>query len=326
MPVSALYPVSVFVRIVEAKSLTEAAKRLGISPAATSKNLSRLEERLGVRLVNRTTRKLSLTDDGAVFFERCQHILADMEDAETVLTQRRAAPSGRLRVQMPVGFGRAVLAPLLARFDERHSQLTINVEFSDRVVDLTEDGIDVLVWNGERSDSSLVARKLCDIHYLTVASPQYLARYGEPKSPEDLINHRCLGYYVPHTNRCREWHFARNGQPFTQEVSGSLNMNNGAALLDAALGGVGIARVAMFLAADAIRTGRLRIVLQDYLSRGPTVWVGYLARPHLSPRIRALVDFLAAEVPSHVASAYTPTLPGRRRKPRSTAGSLRRRV
>ncbi|OGA48775.1 MAG: hypothetical protein A3G24_12130 [Betaproteobacteria bacterium RIFCSPLOWO2_12_FULL_62_13] len=300
-----LYAISVFVRIVEAKSLTEAAKRLGISPAAASKNLSRLEEKLRVRLVNRTTRKLSLTDDGAVFFERCRHILAEFEDAETMLTHRQTAPRGRLRVQMPVGFGHSVMVPLLVQFAELYNELTINVEFSNRVVDLAEEGVDVVVWNGERRDSSLVAKRLCDIHYVTVASPKYLERFGEPRTPEDLRHHKCLGYYVPHINRCREWNFVCDGQPLTQEISGGLNMNNGAALLDAAIRGVGIARVAMFLAADAVRTGQLRVVLRDFISPGPTVWAGYLARPHLSPRIRTFVDFLTAAVPAQVSTGLT---------------------
>ena len=309
-----LHAISVFVLIVEAKSLTAAAKRLGISPAAASKCLSRLEETLRVRLLNRTTRKLSLTDDGAVFFERCRHILAELEDAETMVTRRQITPRGQLRVQMPVGFGRSVMTPLLGRFAELHKELTINVEFSDRVVDLAEEGVDVVVWNGQVRDRSMIARKLCDMHYVTVASPTYLESYGEPKTPTDLRDHKCLGYYVPHMNRFREWNFVINDKPVAQQISGCLNMNNGAALLDAAIGGLGIARVSIFLASDAVRAGQLKIVLDDFIAPGPTVWVGYLARPHLSIRIRTFVDFLTTAVPPQVMNGLMPEVGKSRRR------------
>lgn len=292
-----LQAISVFVRVAEAKSFVAAAKRLGLSPSAASKSVTRLEQRLAVRLLNRTTRSVSLTEDGNTFFERCRHILGQLEDAETAVTQEQSQPRGRLRVLMPPGFGRAVLVPVLAKLAERYEELVVDVEFSGRVVDLAEEGVDVVICIGELRDTRLVARKLCDVRYVVVAAPSYLARYGEPRTPEDLARHRCLGYHIPHTHRYRDWNFSLGKQRLSKHISGRLNMNDGAALLEAAVDGAGIATVASFLVADALRSGKLRVILRDYVSVGPPVWIAYLERRHLSGRIRAFVDFVSAHVP-----------------------------
>ncbi|OGA50405.1 MAG: hypothetical protein A3F74_27355 [Betaproteobacteria bacterium RIFCSPLOWO2_12_FULL_62_58] len=298
MPQNPLHAISIFVRVAETKSFTKAAKHLGISTSGVSKSVTRLEERLGVRLVNRTTRSVSLTDDGATFFERCCQILGELEDAETAVTRRQTKPRGRLRVQLPVGFGLKVLAPYLAQFAELYPELVVDVEFSSRVADLAEEGIDVVVRIGDPGDTRLVARKLCDICYVTVASPGYIARYGEPKTPDDLQRHRCLGFYIPQTNRYRDWSFISAGHHHSKSISGNLNMNSGQALLDAAIAGAGIATVGTFMACDAVRAGLLRIVLREYVPpAGPPIWLGYLERRHLSLRIRAFVDFLTTHIP-----------------------------
>jgi LysR family transcriptional regulator for bpeEF and oprC len=186
-------------------------------------------------------------------------------------------------------------------FADQHSELTMDVELSGRVVDLADEGVDIAVWNGQRRDSTIVARKLCHVHYVTVASPQYLARYGEPETPADLQRHRCLGYFFPHVNRYREWNFVDDGEPVAHHVSGSLNINNGPALLAAAIGGAGIAMVAAFLAADAVRDGRLKVILRDFIFSGPTFWIGHQARRHVSLRVRTLVDFLTLNVPARIS-------------------------
>ncbi len=288
--------ISVFVRVTEAKSFTEAARRLGISPSGASKAITRLEDRLGVRLVHRTTRSVSLTDDGTAFYERCRQILAELEDAETALTRRRIKPRGRLRVQMPVGFGWRIVVPLLAQFVELNPELVVDAELSDRVPDLADEGLDAVIRIGDLGDTRLIARRLCDLRFVTVASPDYLRRYGEPKTPDDLKRHRCLVYYVPQTNRYREWNFMSNGVRFSRSLSGSLNINNAQALLDAAIGGAGIANVATFIAHDAVRAGLLHVVLRDYVSVGPMVSLVYLERRHLSPRVQAFVDFLTSRI------------------------------
>jgi len=297
--------IAVFVRVAEARSFTAASQRLGVSPSAASKCVMRLEERLGVRLLNRTTRSVSLTEDGTTFFERCRQILAEIEDAEIAVTHAQQRPRGRLRVLAPAGFGRGILVPVLARFAQHYPELVVDVEFSGREADLVEEGIDVLVRIGDLRDSRLVARKLCDIRYVTVASPDYLARHGEPRTPADLAQHQCLGHLMPHTNRYREWRFAEGRRRTSRAVSGRLNMNDGAALLEAAIHGAGIATAATFLVAPAVHSGALRVVLREHVAVGPAVWVAFLAQRQLSSRIRAFVDFLAAEIPLAAAEAAT---------------------
>ncbi len=290
-----LHAILIFVRVAEAKSFIAASRRLGISPSGVSRSVTRLEKKLGVRLMNRTTRSISLTDEGQTFFERCAQIVHELEDAETVITQKQLRPHGRLRVQMPVGFGRRVLVPYLVQFAQLYPELTVDVEFSDRPVDLAKEGLDAVIRMGTLADSSLVVRKLCDTRYVIVASPGYLAHYGTPTTPDDLEDHRCLGYYIPQTNRYREWTFmsTRSGKP----IWGNLNMNNGDALLHAAMADGGLAMVATYLAADAVRAGELQVVLREYISVGPPVSVGYLERRQLPSRTRAFVEFLIAQVP-----------------------------
>lgn len=292
-----LASMATFVRIAEMKSFSAAANQLGMSGPAVSKALARLERRLGVRLLNRTTRKVSLTDDGRAFFDRCRQILTDVQDAEELLTSRRVSPRGRLRVQMPVGFGRRVVLPALPDFLARHPELTIDVELSDRIVDLAEEGLDVAIRIGEIPDSRVIAKKLCVIRFVTCASPTYLARHRAPRTPEDLQNHLCLPYWVPQTGRYREWHFARDGTPFSLLVTGRLNINNSEALIDAAVAGAGIVSVATFLAAQAVSAGELKVVLREYVTDGPPVSVVYLPNRHLSARVRTFLEFLSTLIP-----------------------------
>lgn len=292
-----LNTITVFVRVVESRSFTAAAHRLGISASGVSKSVSRLEKELGVRLVNRTTRKVSLTEDGVSFFERCRQILSEIEEAETALTRARAAPRGKLRVQMPVGFGRRVIVPALADFIARYPELVVDVELSDRVPDLAEEGLDAVVHIGQLGDSRLVARRLCAIRHVTCAAPEYLRRYGEPATPDELDKHRCLAYVYPYAGGYRDWQFSYNGKRFSKVVSGSLNVNNGESLLEMAVAGAGIAAIGTFITAEAIAAGKLKIILRDYIADGPTVSVVYLPNRYMLPRVRTFVDFLGDLVP-----------------------------
>lgn len=290
--------ISVFVRVAEARSFTVAARKLGITPSGASKAITRLEDRLGVRLVHRTTRSVSLTDDGTAFYDRCRQILGELEDAEAAVTRRRARPGGRLRVQMPVGFGQRILVPLLAQFVEQYPELVIDAELSDRDPDLADEGLDAAVKIGDLGDARLIARRLCDLRFVTVASPQYLERYGEPRTPDELEHHRRLVYYIPHTHRYREWHFSSDGVPYSRAYTGTLNLNNSQALLEAAIAGAGVANVSTFIAHDAVRAGTLKAILRDHVGVGPAVWVVYLERRHLSPRVQAFVQFLTDRIPA----------------------------
>jgi LysR family transcriptional regulator for bpeEF and oprC len=291
-----LNALTVFAKVAETRSFTTAAQRLGLTASAVSKSISRLEQELGVRLLHRSTRLVSLTNDGASFFDRCRHILAEIDDAESALTLSKATPQGRLRVQVPVGFGRRVVVPELLRFTKQHPGLVVDAELSDRAIDLAYEGIDAAIQIGEPSDVRLVARKLCTLSFGACASPDYLARHGEPATPEELDRHHCLAYMLPMTGNYREWQFARNGQPFAKTVSGSLNMNNAESLLEAAVAGAGITMISDFIAAEALRTGKLKRILTDYVAPGPPVYVVYLPGRNLSPRVRAFIDFLTEVV------------------------------
>ncbi len=297
MSTDLFHGMSVFIRVAETRSFTAAGTRLGLSPSAVSKAIARLEERMGARLLYRNTRKVSLTDEGKALFERGRQILSEMEDLESVLSRRRAKPRGRLRVQMPTAFGRRVIMPLMAQFAEQNRELVIDVELSDRIPDLAEEGLDATVRSGDLRDSRLIARKLCDVKYVSVASPAYIAKHGEPLIPADLDKHRCLGSYTPHTHRYRDWNFISQVGVLAKPMHGQLNVNSAEALLDAAILGVGIATIATFLAAEPIRRGLLRVLLKDYMPPGPTVWVVYPERAFLPLRVQAFVDFLTNRIP-----------------------------
>jgi LysR family transcriptional regulator for bpeEF and oprC len=297
MSTELLRGMTIFVRVAETKSFTHASARLGLSPSAVSKAIGRLEGRLGVRLLYRNTRRVSLTDDGVALLERSRQILGELEDLESTLTGRRAKPRGRLRLQMPAAFGRRVVMPLLTEFVEQNDELSMDVELSDRVPDLADEGLDAAIRSGTLKDSSLVARKLCDIKYVSVASPSYIKRCGEPRTPSELEGHRCLGFYTPHTHRYREWHFASGDGLFSKPVHGHLNVNSAEALMDAAIAGAGIARLATFIAAEPIRLGLLRPVLRTCITAGPTLWLVYPQRQFLPVRVQALMDFLTARIP-----------------------------
>ncbi len=289
--------IALFVRLADTRSFSVAARQLGMSVPGASKSFARLEARLGVRLLNRTTRKVSLTDDGEAFLQRCRQILLEVQEAEDVLSSRRVSLAGRLRVQMPVGFGRVVVLPALPRFLAAHPQLSIDIDMSDRVVDLAEEGIDVSLRIGEVPDSRVIARRIWSIRFVACAAPDYLARRGTPATPEDLLSHDCLPYWLPRAGRYRPWLFARDGVALPIAVSGRLNINNSEALIDLAVAGAGIVFVSTFLAAQAVDAGKLRVVLDDFATEGPPVSAIYLPSRQLSSRVRAFVELVAALVP-----------------------------
>ncbi len=296
MALDSLHSIVVFVRVAEARSFTLAARRLGISQSGVSRAVSRLEQKLGVRLVARTTRSVRLTEEGAALLASCRHVLAEVEDAEALIGRRLARPAGRLRLQMPIGFGRCVVAPLLTELRARYPDLVFDIELSDRAADLVEEGLDAVIRIGELTDSRLIARKLCDIRYVTVASPAYLARHGEPRTPQDLADHACLAYFVPFSGSYRDWDFSAGKRRLSVPVAGTFNVNNAQMLLDAAIAGAGITAVASFIAFDAVKAGQLELVLRDHAPPGASVSLVYAERRYQSPRVRVLVDFLTQRI------------------------------
>lgn len=282
----------VFVRVAESRSFTAAAQRLGLTSSAVSKAISRLEGELGVRLLNRSTRLVTLTNDGASFFDRCREILTSIEEAERAVTLAKATPHGRLRVQMPVGFGRRVAVPALRKLAQTHPGLVVDAELSDRVADLAYEGFDAAIQIGQVSDERLVARTLCRLRFTALASPEYLARHGEPKTPDDLREHQCLAYVSPLTGGYRPWEFAKDGQSFSKRVSGSLNVNNADSLVEAAITGMGIVMISNFIAASAISSGQLIPILTDYVAPGPKVYVVYPPSRIVSLKLQVLIEAL----------------------------------
>ena len=285
----ALTDIAVFVRVVERGSFTLAANDLALSRAVVSKYLSRLEDRLGARLLHRTTRRLSLTEAGATLFEASRGALERIEEAEAVVAQFQSKPRGRLRVSAPMSFGILHLGPAMADFARAYPEITLDVRLDDRFVNLVEDGFDVAVRIGALTDSSLVARKLAVTRALACASPAYLAEHGEPETPEDLATHNCLVYsYLADL-----WRFtAPDGREIPVAVKGSLRINNGIVLAEAAVAGHGILVTPSFYVAPLLRSGRLKQVLASYKVKEIGIHAVYPQRGHVPPKVRAFVDFL----------------------------------
>ena len=286
-----------FVRVAEARGFTAAARLQGISTAAVSKSVTRLENRLGVKLLNRNTRSVSLTDDGEMYYLRCRDVLSDLEHAEAAVTRASVSPRGKLRVQAPMGLGRRVVMPSLSALTRRYPLLSIDMDLSDRTPDLAVEGIDAMLRVGPPADTRVIARELSRIHFVTCASPAYLQAHGAPQTPADLVRHNCLAYVVPQTGRYHEWEFDDRGRRLHYDPVGTLNVNSAEALLDAVLSGAGIARVASFVAADEVRKGRLQLVLAGYIAPGPHIYLVYLQNRHLSPRVRVFADLMDQVLP-----------------------------
>lgn len=282
---------AVFAKVVEARSFTAAAEQLGLSKSAVSKQVSRLEDRLGIRLLNRTTRRLSLTEAGAAYYERCARIVADAEEADLAITHLQSEPRGILLVNAPMSFGIAHVAPAIPDFLERYPELRVDMILNDRVVDLIDEGFDLAIRIGALADSSLIARRLAESRMVAVASPDYLARRGTPTRPEDLSQHNCLSYsYIPQE---RQWRFETDRGLSAVSVEGSFRANNGDAIRAAAVAGLGVAVLPSFIAGPDIRSGLLVPLLGDCLPSTTTVHAVYPHNRHLTVKVRAFVDFLA---------------------------------
>jgi DNA-binding transcriptional LysR family regulator len=283
---------AVFARVVDAGSFTAAATQLGMSKSAVSKAIAALEDRLGARLLNRTTRRLALTEVGRAFYQRCARIVAEAEEAELAVTHLQVAPRGTLRVNAPVSFGTLHLGLALADFLARYPELKVEIELTDRFVDLLEEGYDVAVRIASAlPDSSLIARRITVNEAVVCASPTYWRRHGRPRAPQDLTRHACITYaYNPYPH---EWAFLDpDGRPLTVRVDGPLHTNNGDAALHAALAGLAVVRLPRFICAPDLAAGRLEAVLDDALPPPNGIYAIYPHSRHLSAKVRAFVDFL----------------------------------
>jgi len=285
----------IFVRVGDRRSFVGAAQDLGMTQSGVSTAISRLEGQLGVRLLARTTRNVKLTEDGAAFLDRCRQILGDLEDAERVLTQARSKPTGRLRIDLPVLFGRMKILPLLGAFQAQHPDLQLAVSFSPRWVDLIEAGIDVVVRVGVLADSTLISRRLGETTLRIVGSPSYFARHGMPQTPADLASHNCLGFVNRDACVAKDWHLRSDGVGATLRPRGTMSFNDGAALCAAAQAGFGLAQLQDFFCERAIAAGKLESVLDEFSPCATPISVVYPQTRHLSRKVRAFVDFLIGQ-------------------------------
>jgi DNA-binding transcriptional LysR family regulator len=282
----------VFMRVVEQGSFAKAAERLGISTSACSRHVAELEAHLNARLLNRTTRRLSLTESGQAFYERCVQVLADLEEAEQAAAVSAVLPRGTLKVTCGISFGVAHVPGLIGAFTARHPEVKFDVQLSDRFVDLVEEGFDLAIRIGESPQQNLIARKLGETRLVPCAAPIYLREHGAPETPADLVRHACLTYeYLPQRNM---WRFRdQAGSEQAVRVAGPLHANNGEMLVAAAVEGLGIAMEPDFIVAGHLAARRLVRILEDFAPAPTSIYAVYPSRRHLSAKVRAFVGFLA---------------------------------
>jgi DNA-binding transcriptional LysR family regulator len=276
-------------------SFARAARELGVSPSAVAKNISRLERELQLRLFHRTTRQVTLTQDGKVLQSRVQRILDDVADLEAAVAGVRAEPTGTLRVEAPIVLGRRLLVPALARLRRRHPQLAFDIRFSDEYADLIGDGLDAVIRVGELDDSALVARRIGVQTLLTCASPAYLRRHGIPQVPWDLVRHTCLLFRIPSSGRDWVWRFRAGDRDVAPRLQNGLRLGDGEALVAAAAAGLGLAHVPDYMAEEAVKRGRLVEVLPSFRPRAIPISVVYPGQREPPLRVRALIDALTGE-------------------------------
>jgi LysR family transcriptional activator of dmlA len=283
-----------FVLLARHGSLSAAARALDLTPPAATKRLAQLEARLGVRLVNRTTRTSSLTPEGETYLHYATRILADLHEMEEAVSSTRAVPRGLLRVNASLGFGRTTIAPLVSTFAQRYPQVEVQLDVTDRPVDLVADGIDLAIRFGELPDQRLIARRIMSNRRLLCASPRYLERHGMPASLADLANHRCI-VHRQNDEAHGVWRLEHEGRAVSVKVQGALSSNDGDIVLGWALDGHGILVRSEWDLAKYVDSGRLRIVLPGYAQPEADLFVVYPSKRRQSARARAFVDFLVEQ-------------------------------
>lgn len=282
--------VTEFVAVAETTSFTAAAKKLSTSVAQVSRRVSALEERLSIKLLNRTTRKVTLTEAGKVYFEQCRHLVEGLEHAELAITQMQSSPRGLVKVTAPATYGERHLSPLLNAFILQYPQINLDLILTNQRLDLIDSGIDVAIRLGRLEDSRLMAKRLATRQLYVCASRDYLEANGEPHSLSELQNHQCLIGSVEH------WRFKENGKEKSIRVAGRLKCNSGYALFDAALKGLGLVQLPGYYVENALASGQLIEVLPKFRDDQEGIWAVYPENRNLSPKVRLLVDFLAEQL------------------------------
>ena len=288
-----LEEIRIFLLVAKQRSFTAAATEANITLSAVSKRISRLEQRLGVQLLNRTTRSASPTENGRLYYERCLAILADIEEAETAVSHLQETPRGVLRVNAPMSFGTMHLGRVIGTFMERYPDLEVRLILSDQQIDTVQEGFDLTIRIASMADSSLVARKIAPAPRVLCASPAYLKRRGTPKHPDDLRQHDCLSYDYLGTGV--QWKLKGNDGEHWLHVPTKLSTNNAEVLRDAALSGRGIALLPTFIAGSELLSGKLRVVLSGYHAPELSVCALFPPTRHLSTKVRVFIDFLVEQ-------------------------------
>ncbi|HXN69965.1 MAG TPA: LysR family transcriptional regulator [Bradyrhizobium sp.] len=279
-----------FVAVADLQGFAPAARKLGLSPSAVTRLIAALEDRLGARLLQRTTRQVTLTDAGARYLDRARRILADVEEAEAAAEGERTRPSGRLVVSAPVGFGRLHVSPVMSAYLKRHGEVAVELRLEDRVINLVEDGVDLAVRIAHLPDSSLVARQVGDMPRIVVASPDYLARRGEPKTPAAIAAHETIQFGA--TAAPPDWRFVEDGREVRVASTPRFTTNSSDAAIQYAEAGGGLTRVMFYQAAAALKAGRLKIVLAKFEEPPLPIHLVYPTSRLLSAKVRAFVDLV----------------------------------
>jgi LysR family transcriptional regulator for bpeEF and oprC len=295
-----LQAMEVFVQVVDTGSFTRAADTLQLPKATVSTLVQGLEAALSAKLLHRTTRQVTVTTDGAAYYERCLRILSDVRDAEESVSRTRLSPSGRLRVDAPTGLSSEILVPALPIFFERYPDITLELGSSDRPVDLVEEGVDCAVRGGELYDTSLIARRVGVLNFVTAASPIYLRRFGTPQHPRELANHRCVNYFSAKTGKTYDWDFRRGDEKIDVALPGMIALNDSNAYVQAGLAGLGIIQMTDYLMMQHVLSGRMVQVLSDWTSEPLPVHVVYPQNRHLSAKVRVFVEWVAELFAKHV--------------------------
>ena len=293
MALDRLLAMTVFVKVVEQGSFARAAERMNMSASAVSRHIAELEAHLTTRLLNRTTRRISLTESGQAYFERALHLLADLEETEAVVSSSTVTPRGTIRLTCSTSFGVPHLAPAIGAFQARYPEVRFNISASNRFVDLVEEGLDLAIRIGDLGNPNLIARKIGSMRLIACASADYLRRHGTPKHPDELVKHNCFTYeYNPEKN---QWRFHdKKKNEIKVRIDGSVHANNGEMLAAIAVAGAGIALEPDFIVAPLIESGALVEILKNFRPAPYNIYAVYPSRRHLSAKVRTFVDFLAA--------------------------------
>jgi LysR family transcriptional regulator for bpeEF and oprC len=300
MSVDKLQAMEVFVRVVETGGITHAANSLQLPKATATTLIQRLEAALGVKLLNRTTRRVSVTPDGVAYYERCVAILAQVRETEELLTHQHVTPRGRVRVDVPTLIARSVIVPALPSFFARYPDIDLALVCSERRADLIEEGIDCAIWSGEIEEPSYVARRVGFLWFATCAAPSYIAKHGQPRHPEDLAKHRCINQFSSRTGRISDWVFSKNDTRIQTSLQGHIALEDENSYVAAAEAGLGIARIPAFVLKEAMENGgRLELVLGDWFPEPAPLYVVYPQNRHLSSKVRVFVDWIAELLSEH---------------------------